>query len=355
MKHDDRNVGPPTGRHTGGAANDFARMNWGDLSAFRAVAEELNFTRAAATLHITQPALSVRIRRLEKTLGVRLLERSTRVTTLTAAGRVLKEWVEQTAEGWEQIQREIEEAAAEPPEPDPSPQRPAARLDVCGPEPRRVIAPLVQRFTRVLWTWGAAPAPKVLADRLRTGDVQLGLWYRMPFTEPVDLRGLETALIRQAPLAVELPVGHRLAAVESVDLVELASEAWAAGATTQDLVLVKRACARLGGFRPRIVDTGADPDEARRAVAAGRAVMFAGPLTPSGPATVRRPVRGAPQCAAYLSWSSAAPDGLAHRVLTTLRAEAERPATAPQVRRADVVQRLPYRGRTSSQIPATTS
>ncbi|GIE47302.1 LysR family transcriptional regulator [Amorphoplanes nipponensis] len=330
-------------------------MNWGDLSGFLAVAGELNFTRAAATLHITQPALSVRIRRLEKNLGVRLLERSTRVTTLTAAGRVLKDWVERTAQGWEQVQREIDEAAAEPPEPAVPLPRPAARLDVCGPEPRLVLAPLVRRFTRVLWTWGTAPAPRVLANRLRSGGVQLGLWYRMPFTEPVDLRGLETALIRQIPLAVELPAGHRLAAADSVELAELAGEAWSPGATDQERALVEWACVHLGGFQPRLLEPGDDPAETRRMVTAGRAVGFAGPLTGSAPAVVRRPVRGAPQWAAYLSWSVNTPTGLAHQVLTTLRAEAETAAPAEQGRRAEAVQRNPYRSRIASQRYATAS
>jgi LysR family transcriptional regulator, benzoate and cis,cis-muconate-responsive activator of ben and cat genes len=53
------------------------------------VAEERNFTRAAARLHIAQPALSAQIRKLERQLGVRLLIRTTRSVELTEAGRLL--------------------------------------------------------------------------------------------------------------------------------------------------------------------------------------------------------------------------------------------------------------------------
>jgi DNA-binding transcriptional LysR family regulator len=58
-----------------------------DLLAFRAVAEQTNFRKAAESVHLSQPAFSRRINKLEEALGVRLLERTTRRVTLTAVGR----------------------------------------------------------------------------------------------------------------------------------------------------------------------------------------------------------------------------------------------------------------------------
>jgi epsilon-lactone hydrolase len=59
------------------------------LRAFVAVAEELNFSRAAQRLFITQPALSRQIRGLERLLGCDLFRRSTQRVELTLAGESL--------------------------------------------------------------------------------------------------------------------------------------------------------------------------------------------------------------------------------------------------------------------------
>src|SRR5436853_4110724 len=57
------------------------------LRYFVAVAEDLNFTKAAGKLHLAQPSLTRQIRNLEEEIGVRLLNRARSQVTLTEEGR----------------------------------------------------------------------------------------------------------------------------------------------------------------------------------------------------------------------------------------------------------------------------
>ena len=62
-------------------------MNVFQMECFLAVAENLNFARAAEQLHVTQPAVTQQIHALERELNVKLFTRTTRTVKLTEQGR----------------------------------------------------------------------------------------------------------------------------------------------------------------------------------------------------------------------------------------------------------------------------
>ncbi|ATG45953.1 hydrogen peroxide-inducible genes activator OxyR (plasmid) [Phaeobacter piscinae] len=73
-----------------------------------AVADELNFSRAAERCYVSQPTLSVGLRELEERLGVTLAERTKRSVILTPVGAQIAERARKLL----QDSREIEELAA---------------------------------------------------------------------------------------------------------------------------------------------------------------------------------------------------------------------------------------------------
>lgn len=62
------------------------------LKVFRAVAEQLNFHKAAEQLFLTQPAVTLQIKALESDLGVRLFDRASGRVSLTRQGSILLEY-----------------------------------------------------------------------------------------------------------------------------------------------------------------------------------------------------------------------------------------------------------------------
>ncbi|MEU0482548.1 LysR family transcriptional regulator [Streptosporangium sp. NPDC006013] len=191
-----------------------------ELAYFVAVAEELNFSRAAQRLGIAQPPLSRTIKQLERRLGVLLLERTSRKVTLTAAGQVLLHEGRRALEGL---------AAA------------ARRTQRAGQEDHRLV--LVTKavgdggmLPEILAAYESEPeaiAVDVLfcgfgeqAALLRGGFADIGLLHGRP-----DLTGLDSEDLLVEGQVVVLPARHRLAGRTAVTLADLDGEVmprWAA-------------------------------------------------------------------------------------------------------------------------------
>ncbi len=195
---------------------DIAAVEVIDLELIRrfiVVAEELNFTRAAARLGMAQPPLSAAIGKLERKLGVRLLERTSRRVTLTPAGAVLLEQGRIAVEG---VGAAIERARRKGTQADrlTVAVKPGTGTDLL----KKIIQAYAQdpRMPQVHLLFGHPGGP---AAAVRGGAADVAI-LRTPF----DQRGLDTELLLTEPRVAVLPAGHPLAARRELRRADLAGE-----------------------------------------------------------------------------------------------------------------------------------
>jgi DNA-binding transcriptional LysR family regulator len=184
-----------------------------ELRYFIAVAQELNFTRAAERLGIAQPPLSAAIAKLERKLGVPLLERTSRRVALTEAGAVLLE------QGWIAVEgfgAAIERARRKGSQAD--------RLTLAVKSGGGTV--LLRRITQRCAQDPQMPEVHILfghygeqAAALRNGTADVAL-LRTPF----DPRGLDTEVLMVEPRVVALAADHRLAGRRELRRADLAGE-----------------------------------------------------------------------------------------------------------------------------------
>jgi LysR family cyn operon transcriptional activator len=82
-------------------------MEMSQLKTFRAVAEMLNFTRAAERLHMTQSAVSHQIKALESELGEPLFIRAKRGVKLSQAGKIALAFAERILDEAEALRETV--------------------------------------------------------------------------------------------------------------------------------------------------------------------------------------------------------------------------------------------------------
>jgi DNA-binding transcriptional LysR family regulator len=171
------------------------------LRHFVAVAEELNFARAAERLGISSPPLSRTISRLEAELGVTLFERTTHNVALTPAGTVLLDQARIALEALRAAARRAQRAAATEPKLvlAVKADSDAGLLDAILT--RLAADPAALPVTIRLCGWGEQPA------LLRQGEADAALIY-----VPFDQTGLDFETVAVEPRVAAVPAGHPLAA-----------------------------------------------------------------------------------------------------------------------------------------------
>jgi DNA-binding transcriptional LysR family regulator len=185
------------------------------LRYFVALAEELNFTRAAEILRITQPSLSSQIRQLEKEIGATLLRRETRGIKLTDAGRLLYE----EARG---VLRDIERTKAGV----ASRERGETGVINLGSSStifaHPVVPAILREFKEQFPDVAVVPeesSTSMLLARVRAGAIDVAF-----IRSPVDPEGLRLELLVSEPIVIVVPEQHPLARAKSAPLSSIAKE-----------------------------------------------------------------------------------------------------------------------------------
>jgi DNA-binding transcriptional LysR family regulator len=168
---------------------------------FVAVAEELNFRRAAERLGIAQPPLSTQIKALETELRVQLFERTTRSVQLTHAGRVFLEEARLVLAASAQAELRTRQAERG--------LLGTLRIGMIAPVVHAWLAGILRRFRQefpaVQLSLFELPSPEQLR-RLRAKELDVGL-----LRPPVGFPDLECKFVRESRQVLALPAGHRLA------------------------------------------------------------------------------------------------------------------------------------------------
>lgn len=241
-------------------------MELRQLQYFLAVAEELNFGRAAARLQIAQPPLSRQIRQLEQELGVELFRRTKRRVELTEAGRVFLEEARQILSQVEQGVRVAQRAS----------RGKIGRLVVGfeGSSTYDVIPVSLkvyrERFPEVdLVVYAMTTEEQIqalLENRIGIGFV----------VSPLNDRRLAIEIILREALILAIPESHPLVARNEVRVRELEGESFimfqrnrGCGLYDQVIAICQRA-----GFSPRVIQEADEMQVMLGFVAAGLGITL---------------------------------------------------------------------------------
>lgn len=217
------------------------------LRCFLAVADELNFRRAAERLGMSQPPVTISIQQLEAELGVSLFDRTNRTVRLSQGGVVFRRKVKELMEGLEEathLTRQAEQGQVD-----------VLKIGFLVPAAWGVLPQALERFRLKYPRVQIRLEPqdlKIQADEIvrRTCDLYLGTYLQPD-------RTIATRRLKKVELRALVPPHHRLAGDHPISIRELANETILIPSSTYSPKLrseVMEFCRVKGGFQPKIID-----------------------------------------------------------------------------------------------------
>lgn len=294
-------------------------MNTFQLSCFLAVAEHLNFARAAEELHVTQPAVTQQIHSLEKELGATLFQRTTRKVSLTAEGLAF-------LSDAQQIQALTHRALDRFAHPQDQPFVPFALGSVFHLH-LLWLAPALRRLREELPSLHpilqVAGGP-YLQQLLEEGTLEGVLGFALPARRK---SGISFQEVRRAPMVCLLPEGHPLAGRESLSLEDLSGQRLVLFDPSKPIPITTGAMSQMLGARPPAELYFAQSPEAMAAlVQAGYGAGFLPDVFPPwGCGCARVPLRGMEPASLGLYYRARQASAPLKALLRILRERGSRP------------------------------
>jgi DNA-binding transcriptional LysR family regulator len=283
------------------------------LRAFVAVAEELNFTRAAERVFTSQQALSSQIRQLEERLTVKLFERTTRKVSLTDAGVRLLPHARATLEALDAGLSELEAARRA--------DRATLRVGLSGTSMVPLVSDTLRRFAErhpdvelEVINFGLHEPPA----GLRNGATDVA-FVRPPFTDD----GISMVTVLTEERFAVLPPDHPLAGRDHVQPEDVVGEPWIWVEGTDPRTRAFWSLEEFRGGQPLRRGTRINSiEEAFGAVAAGVAITCQSEsavraVGPGFPQLKFIPLRGAPLAQVAVAWPTANETQLARAFVRT--------------------------------------
>ncbi len=187
------------------------------LRYFVAVAEELNFRRAADKLNLSAPTLSVQIKQLEDELGAQLLERNTGSVSLTDAGEFFLAETKKILDHLASIVATTRETAQG--------KRGVLRIGNMGIPLHEIISASLSEFQKSFLnidiTFEEVGANKFQLDALMKGRIHIGFIF---LNEDAPSANFRSFPMRSTTIRVATGIGHPFAQRKTVSLQDLANE-----------------------------------------------------------------------------------------------------------------------------------
>jgi LysR family transcriptional regulator, hydrogen peroxide-inducible genes activator len=254
------------------------RMEMHQIRYFLAVADALNFTRAAEQCNVSQPALTRAIQQLEEELGGLLLQREHKLTHLTDFGRLIEPHLRQLDA----------DAAKSTAKRFLSLQEAEIRLGVmCTVGPARFMGFLAHFRSsnpgcEITLVEGV---PARLSELLPQGELDLAV---MAQPEPFNER-LEVLQLYRERFCIAFPTGHRLEQQNRVQISDVAGETYLRRINCEYRDYFAERL-REQGLATRVGFQSEREDWIQMMVAAGFGVCFLPEFSPTIPGVRTQPV-----------------------------------------------------------------